>query len=435
MLGFVALSLAVVIVIPWLLVSPEDLTKEQLLEARNGIRSTLLQAIAGLAVGSGAIVAWRKLQDEREAGVKQRELEREGQITDRLTHAIDQLGSEKLQVRIGGMFALERIARDSARDQDAIVEVLTAFVREQAPLRPELDNRSHEDTDARPPADVQAALTVLARRAPDNDSPNLELHLNDCSLANAVLFDAALEGAWLHRTCLAKAGLARAHLNDARLISSHLEGADLRNAELRKADLTSVHLQGANLTGADLTEAKVPHDALRGAKLNHANLQRIQIGNAHWPSASLVGATLDGAAIFEGDLTAAHLQGASLVGARLQSVNLDGARMDFINELDWQMSGGNGQPRRTSLRGADLRGSTLRRANLCFADLRGVVVDGTDFTEADLGGADLRGVDLSRALGLTAPQIHGGTTWFNAPPIVDEETKLPPFPLDEEDPE
>ncbi len=84
-LVFVALSVAVVIVIPWLLVSPEDLNKEQLLEARNNIRSTLLQAIAGLAVGSGAIVAWRKLQDEREAGVKQRELEREGQITERLT--------------------------------------------------------------------------------------------------------------------------------------------------------------------------------------------------------------------------------------------------------------------------------------------------------------------------------------------------------------
>ena len=259
-LVFVALFVAVVVVIPSLLVSSEHLTKEQLLTARNNIRSTLLQAIAGLAVGSGAIVAWRKLQDEREAGVKQRELDREGQITERFTRAIDQLGSEKLQVRIGGTFALERIARDSARDQGAIVEVLTAFIREQAPLRPELDDRNHDDTDARPSADVQAALTVLARRAPDNDSPGLELRLNDCSLANAALVDANLGGAWLHRTCLAGCGLGRAHLGGARLMSSHLEGADLSNAELRKADLAGAHLQGANLTSADLAEATLPRE-------------------------------------------------------------------------------------------------------------------------------------------------------------------------------
>lgn len=43
-------------------------------------------------------------------------LSREGQVTDRYTKAITQLGSKKLDVRIGGIYPLERIARDSARD-------------------------------------------------------------------------------------------------------------------------------------------------------------------------------------------------------------------------------------------------------------------------------------------------------------------------------
>jgi hypothetical protein len=42
-------------------------------------------------------------------------LSREGQVTDRCTKAIEQLGSDKLGVRIGGIYALERVARDSAK--------------------------------------------------------------------------------------------------------------------------------------------------------------------------------------------------------------------------------------------------------------------------------------------------------------------------------
>jgi len=41
------------------------------------------------------------------------ELTEQGQVTDRYTKAIEQLGSDKLDVRIGGIYALERIARDS----------------------------------------------------------------------------------------------------------------------------------------------------------------------------------------------------------------------------------------------------------------------------------------------------------------------------------
>lgn len=59
-------------------------------------------------------------------------LSREGQVTDRYTKAITQLGSKKLDVRIGGIYALERVARDSARDHPTVMEVLTAFIREHS---------------------------------------------------------------------------------------------------------------------------------------------------------------------------------------------------------------------------------------------------------------------------------------------------------------
>jgi hypothetical protein len=43
----------------------------------------------------------------------------EGRITDRFTRAVDQLGSDDLTVRLGGICALERIAGDCPRDYSA----------------------------------------------------------------------------------------------------------------------------------------------------------------------------------------------------------------------------------------------------------------------------------------------------------------------------
>lgn len=59
-------------------------------------------------------------------------LTEQGQITERYTKAIEQLGSTGLDVRLGGIYALERIAVDCARDHPTIAEVLSAFVREHS---------------------------------------------------------------------------------------------------------------------------------------------------------------------------------------------------------------------------------------------------------------------------------------------------------------
>lgn len=48
-------------------------------------------------------------------------ISREGQITERFTKAVDQLGNPNIDVRIGGLYALERIARNLAADRNAIL--------------------------------------------------------------------------------------------------------------------------------------------------------------------------------------------------------------------------------------------------------------------------------------------------------------------------
>jgi hypothetical protein len=56
----------------------------------------------------------------------------QGQITDRYNAAITNLGSSSVDVRLGGIYALQRMMQDSPRDQPTVVAVLCAFVRDHA---------------------------------------------------------------------------------------------------------------------------------------------------------------------------------------------------------------------------------------------------------------------------------------------------------------
>ena len=111
--------------------------------AREAVRSQLLTLAAGVFV---AATLWFTAQNYR--------LARQGQVTDRYTKAVEQIGSDKLDVRIGGIYALERIARDSARDHPPVMAVLTAFVREH----------SHEPWPTAHPGETPAGKP---RRRPD----------------------------------------------------------------------------------------------------------------------------------------------------------------------------------------------------------------------------------------------------------------------------
>jgi hypothetical protein len=58
---------------------------------------------------------------------------REGQITDRFGQAVGQTGSDNLDVRIGGLYALWRVADHSERDREAVIAIMAAFVRIHLP--------------------------------------------------------------------------------------------------------------------------------------------------------------------------------------------------------------------------------------------------------------------------------------------------------------
>jgi hypothetical protein len=139
-------------------------------DIENEARRTLAYIMGGILAIIGITLAYRRIRAlERQVLVAQ-----EGQITERFTRAIEQLGSDRMEVRLGGIYALERIANDSDKDFWPIMETLTAYVRERAPWNEALaaggeessNEKSAVQTKSRPkPAtDIQAILTVLGRR-------------------------------------------------------------------------------------------------------------------------------------------------------------------------------------------------------------------------------------------------------------------------------
>ncbi len=167
--------------------------------------------------------------------------------TQRYANAMSLLGHESLEVRLGGIYALERLARESKSDHGPIMEVLAAFVRARAPWS------EGEAASQRPSADVQGVLSVIGRRATEFDPSQGHIDLHGTSLARAYLPFASLAGAFLY---------------EANLEGAVLQNADLRGAWAWRAKFSGAVLEGARLEGADLTGAS----GLTAPQLREAHL-------------------------------------------------------------------------------------------------------------------------------------------------------------------
>jgi hypothetical protein len=162
---------------------------------------------AAIGVGGSVIVAlaafWANVRNtNKTTGLTLRalELSEQGQVTDRYTKAVSQLGDQSSPVRVGGVCALKRTGHDSTKDRTTIIYVLGAFIRE----RSRVPERAEE-----PPEDVMATIRLAGRLLPLGPE-KIKLNPRDADLRNTYLFDlpkdqvllkgANLEGAKLPRT-------------------------------------------------------------------------------------------------------------------------------------------------------------------------------------------------------------------------------------------
>ncbi len=257
--------------------------------------------------------------------LEQTNADRQRRITESYSKAVEQLASEKIEVRLGGIYTLERISKESPGDYWTIMETLTAFVRERARWKESdtvaMESMARFDTGAeeqgsqakrkRLPTDIAAVLTVIQRRNLERErGTGWVLDLQGADLRDAHLGFARLKYACLDDAHLDGAFLVFANLECTGLRGAHFEGSDLHGAFLEDACLDGAHLEGANLRYAHLEIAELWETHLGRADLRDAHLEGAKLYRAHLEGADLRQAYLEGT-----DLREAHLEGADLTGA------------------------------------------------------------------------------------------------------------------------
>jgi uncharacterized protein YjbI with pentapeptide repeats len=433
----------------------------------------------GSALGLGALIAaflgapfviygtWLKHKTNR--------LEQEGHMTDRITKAVEQLGAEKLvkrdgkeesfpniEVRIGAILSLERIAQDSTmldrgRDHVRVMEILCAYIRHNAPatdahLFPLLDweplkenpsnaeRTTHEQWRATrfndeytrsnawewaqslgpPRVDIAEALKVIGRRNreqmlieaawpqpydartiwPFDNTPCLPDGEGEAALDPHIFsdFERRLDK-WKNAT-LGYSGY-RLDLRGTNLQRADLSSYCLQGARLHRARLEGANLSQARMTGADLSEARIEGATLYEVELSGATLSKARLEGVDLRKALLQGADLTHARMERANFWRARLEGALLWDARMEVTRLHETRLEWARLMRARMEGAELWDARMALadlREAQMKGASLWMARMQGANLSDARMEGTNLRAARLEGANFENARMDWAL-------------------------------------
>lgn len=344
-------------------------------------------------------------------------------LNERYQQGAEMLGSEVLAVRLGGIYALERLAEEHPEQYHIQnMRLLCAFVRHPSGGQGVQGEQPTGETNLvdmdpeRDPAelvreDVQAILRAIGDRSESRrrleKAARFRLYLQNVNLSGSDLDDADLSqahlaGAKLRRAVAYNVNLAWANLFKADLSFAQMIRADLRSAAMANSMMVRIDLQEADLSSTNLSYADLTNADLRGAKFTSplligTNLTRVNFRGTNLSAASLRGLEMSGA----------DLSQASLVGTHFHASNLSGA----------------------NLSGADLTRAFLFGVDLTDANLENAILSGTDFEKPSYGSPPLFESDRRPDLRLTQGQLDSARADPNYPPklegLVDSQTGEP----------
>lgn len=255
-------------------------TGKDLAELENSSRSTLVQLLGGVALILTFVATWLQISDARDASERTLELTAAQQASERFTRSVEQLGSPRPELRLGGIYGLEQAARDTPSRRETVGQLMLAYLKTNHPFDPFGPRKRSSDLEVQidiarntrsslcerpagaPLPDAQAALSVLLG-IPREVRPQLDLTGVDLTAVRANGAD--FTGALLRRASLAGAKLSGAVFDEANISGeTDLRGACFRDARFRGAYIGLVDALAADFSGADFSGMRQP-PVLRGA--------------------------------------------------------------------------------------------------------------------------------------------------------------------------
>jgi hypothetical protein len=262
----IAVAVAVVLgLLFWKILSPKSFKE------RKEFIDLFAKILGGATVVLTLFFTWQEMKDNQEHFQKTLDISTQTlaesqnrQFAERYSKANEQLGNTSLKVRIGGIYALGRLASDAPDYYWPVMQVLTSYVRENYPWKEGGEIRAQGSA----PTDIQAVFDVIGwRKMKYGSGEDQRLDLHGTNLSGLILKDREdLNGKQRDGAHLEGAQLFDANLDNSNLRGIHLEGAILKGTSLKRAhlagayfsddsDLANTDLEGANLGGATIPPA------------------------------------------------------------------------------------------------------------------------------------------------------------------------------------
>jgi hypothetical protein len=241
-------------------------------------------------------IAWRSWTAKRQADITE-----QGHITDRINKAVQGIGAEKtvrrqrtnrrgsllfeddaegkpnfkkpvfdeltvpnLEVRIGSIYALERVGNDSEPDRAHIFEILSAYLS---------NNFDAQEPFPYPP---------LERFSTDEHDPNLDVRFRGQS--------DGLGRDWANK-------LRRPRPDTLAAVSVILRCIKKFGTNEKEGGTPALTFVGANLQRVDFLGANLAGARFEGCQFDGANLEKSDLSNAEFLNCSLIGASINGAVL------------------------------------------------------------------------------------------------------------------------------------------
>ena len=309
--------------------------------------STTIRNIGLIMAGSVALplAIWRGVVADRQASAAQRQAEtaleqadtaQRGLLNERYQQGAEMLGNNALSVRLGGIYALERLAAEHPQQYHVqIMKLLCAFVcnptRDEDYEKKLAERNADPRTLSMPRQDVQAAIDAIGSRddvrIEIETSQDFKLNLRGADLAHAQIGDSNLSSAMLQYANLSHTNIFSVDLSDANLL-----GAVMKRVELSDTDFTGATAGAVDLFGARMQQGNKPLFDLYYAKLSPAQLPDGNLVPTHLFDVDLSGksihnAELDSVRISNSDLSDTHFLDSDLSGAEIIQSKLSGARI------------------------------------------------------------------------------------------------------------
>jgi len=256
----VAATVALGTVLLWCILGPlpewlggdplQQLRGQEHLDALHGIRSQVILTLSTALIASGLCDTARKFF-----------IDRQEQFVDRFDRAISLLGSPHEEIRLSGIYALDRMLTDSNPERETILKILTAILRHKLQSADEVGHTRSDE--------VEAVISALKRYLGLNSKTNkLALNLGSMHLSGVHLNWLNLTRVDFSRSILDKAEMRKVNLTGGDLSDASLAGADLSYSDLTAVNLANANLSGALLNGTVLTDASLQGTFLRGVDLS-----------------------------------------------------------------------------------------------------------------------------------------------------------------------